>query len=207
MTGAVYSLRMSRVNQVETGSVEQPRWLPGLRRCYSPNFDQRPEGTQVDLLVLHNISLPPEKFGTQCIEAFFCNCLNPHADPYFQSISNLRVSAHFLIDRRGQVSQFVAMDDRAWHAGVSSYEGRERCNDFSIGIEMEGADLIPYTQAQYKAVAALSATLININPALCANRIVGHSDIAPGRKTDPGAAFDWAYFNDLLAALLDNTED
>lgn len=198
---------MSRTEQLETRSGEKSSWLPGLRKCYSPNFDQRPEGTDIDLLVLHNISLPPEQFGTHCIEAFFCNCLNPDADPYFQSISNLRVSAHFLIDRCGQVSQFVSTDDRAWHAGASAYNGRERCNDFSIGIEMEGADLIPYTQAQYKAVASLCANLIRVYPTLSASRIVGHSDIAPGRKTDPGAAFEWPYFNALLEAFLDSTED
>ncbi|MEM8501299.1 MAG: 1,6-anhydro-N-acetylmuramyl-L-alanine amidase AmpD [Pseudomonadota bacterium] len=197
---------MSSAEPVEERRAEQPRWLPGLRKCYSPNFDQRPEGTDIDLLVIHNISLPPEKFGTQCIEAFFCNCLNQDADPYFQSISALRVSAHFLIDRSGQVSQFVSTGDRAWHAGLSSYEGRERCNDFSIGIEMEGADHIPYTQAQYKAVASLCANLINVYPTLSASRIVGHSDIAPGRKTDPGAAFEWSYFNALLAAVMDNAE-
>lgn len=192
---------MSRVQKTMTPSVEQSTWLPGLRRCYSPNFDQRPDGTDIELLVIHNISLPPEKFGTQCIEAFFCNCLNPDADPYFQAIANLRVSAHFLVDRRGQVSQFVSTAQRAWHAGVSNYSGRERCNDFSIGIELEGADLIPYTLAQYNALALLCATLIRNHPTLSAKRIVGHSDIAPGRKTDPGEAFEWSYFNELLAVI------
>ncbi|MFK7731702.1 MAG: 1,6-anhydro-N-acetylmuramyl-L-alanine amidase AmpD [Pseudomonadales bacterium] len=197
---------MSRVEQLANENRGPVSWLPGLRKCYSPNFDQRPEGSDLELLVLHNISLPPEKFGTQCIEAFFCNCLNVDADPYFRTISDLKVSAHFLIDRQGQASQFVSIAERAWHAGVSNYLGRERCNDFSIGIEMEGADLIPYTQAQYQAVAMLCATLIKSNPTLSASGIVGHSDIAPGRKTDPGEAFEWLYFNELLAACLADKE-
>lgn len=197
---------MNRIEQLPAESGDQSPWLPGLRKCYSPNFDRRPEGTDIELLVIHNISLPPEKFGTQCIEAFFCNCLNPNADPYFQTISELKVSAHFLIDRQGHISQFVSTAERAWHAGASAYMGRENCNDFSIGIEMEGADLIPYTQAQYKSLALLCATLIRHNPTLCASRIVGHSDIAPGRKTDPGEAFEWSYFKELLTACLDTAE-
>ncbi len=192
------------MNRVESVIQIAPApWLPGVRRCYSPNFDQRPAGAEIELLVLHNISLPPDRFGTQCIEAFFCNCLDPDADPYFRTISDLRVSSHFLIDRRGQCTQFVSTADRAWHAGASEYSGRQRCNDFSIGIEMEGADLIPYTQAQYASVAALCATLISQFPKLNANTIVGHSDIAPDRKTDPGDAFEWSYFQELLAQCLD----
>jgi AmpD protein len=171
---------------------EDQGWLPAARRSPSPNWDERPPGTVIDLLVIHGISLPPGDFGGPWIEALFHNRLDPEAHPYFATIAALRVSAHLLIRRDGELIQLVDLARRAWHAGPSCFEGRERCNDFSIGIELEGADGVPYTDAQYavlaKAIKAVKARCPAISPA----RIVGHSDIAPGRKTDPGPAFDWS---------------
>lgn len=166
-------------------------WLCAARACPSPNFDTRPAGAQVSLLVLHNISLPPGKFGTGHIEALFCNTLDCSLDPYFARLERLRVSAHFLIDRHGALTQFVSCDDRAWHAGVSNWAGRDNCNDFSIGVELEGQDRAPYEDGQYAALAALIRGLRRRYPRLTGGAIVGHSDIAPQRKTDPGPAFDW----------------
>lgn len=177
-------------------------WLQGVRHCYSPNYDARPADTKVDLLVVHSISLPPGKFGTGAVDAFFCNALDCSRHPYFEQLLGLRVSAHFFIDRCGELTQFVSTQQRAWHAGVSKYCGRERCNDFSIGVELEGEDDRPYTQSQYKRLAELSLDIMNNHPAVRPDRIVGHSDIAPGRKTDPGEAFEWAYFNSLLSKRL-----
>jgi len=154
----------------------------------SPNHDARPADAQVSLLVIHNISLPPGQFGGPAIAALFTNTLDTRAHPWFAQLQGLRVSAHFLIRRDAAIVQFVATDQRAWHAGASCHAGRERCNDFSIGIELEGTDLLPYTDAQYAALAALTQTLRQRYP-LTAVR--GHVHIAPGRKTDPGEAFDW----------------
>jgi len=154
----------------------------------SPNFDARPEYTEISLIVLHNISLPPRKFGGNAILRFFTNRLNINAHPYFSTLSGMRVSAHFLIQRQGELIQFVSCAQRAWHAGVSQWRGRSRCNDFSIGIELEGADDIPYRKAQYRTLNALLSALTQAYPIA---DIVGHSTIAPERKTDPGAAFDW----------------
>ena len=193
----MYSVGMRRNSYYDI--TDARAWLPGVRKCYSPNFDERPADAEVELLVVHNISLPPNQFGTGCIEQFFCNALDPGQHSYFRTIDTLKVSSHYLIDRSGACTQFVSNLNRAWHAGVSSFEGRERCNDFSIGIELEGADLIPYTQAQYLSLARLCNQIISLFPAAGKNRIVGHSDIAPGRKTDPGDAFDWRYFAKLLA--------
>lgn len=179
-------------------------WLQGVRWLPSPNFNVRPADTVVDLLVIHNISLPPGEFGgdnmgndsvgEDNVDSLFCNTLDCNAHPFFDALRDLRVSAHFFISRAGRVTQYVSLDDRAWHAGVSQWEGREQCNDFSIGIELEGADTVPYTDAQYTALAGLVQILMQRYPAITPARIVGHSDIAPGRKTDPGEAFDWLRF-------------
>lgn len=172
----------------------QTGWLSGARRCPSPNCDERPDGADIDLLVIHGISLPPGQFGGPWIEALFTNRLDPAAHPYFAEIHQLRVSAHLLIRRDGGLLQFVPTVLRAWHAGQSCFAGRERCNDFSIGIELEGVDDAPYASAQYERLAEVTAVLRNAYPGVTPDRIVGHSDIAPGRKTDPGPAFDWAQY-------------
>lgn len=175
-------------------------WLGGaLRRCPSPNHDPRPHG-EVSLLVIHGISLPPGRFGGPWIDQLFCNTLDPAADPYFAVIAGLRVSAHVLIRRSGELVQYVSFAARAWHAGVSSFEGRDACNDYSVGVELEGEDTRPYLPGQYQRLADLTRVLQQAYPAITGRRIVGHSDIAPGRKTDPGPAFDWAGFRTLLAA-------
>lgn len=170
---------------IETGLASQ------ARQCASPNFDRRPDDTEISLVVLHGISLPPGEFGGDEIEQFFCNCLNWEAHDYFEEIRDLIVSSHFLIRRDGELLQFVPTTRRAWHAGQSSYNGRSRCNDFSIGIELEGTDDIPYTDAQYDTLVPLISALIDAHPEVTANTIAGHSDISPGRKTDPGPVFDW----------------
>jgi len=169
-------------------------WLADVRRCPSPNYNQRPCGEPVSLLVIHNISLPPGQFGSGCIEAFFCNQLDSRGHPYFEEIADLQVSAHLLISREGLSTQFVSFDDRAWHAGQSRFEGRESCNDFAIGIELEGTDDTPYTDAQYRELARVTRLLLLTYPALTPSRITGHADIAPERKTDPGPAFDWGRY-------------
>lgn len=173
-------------------------WLDCARQSRSPNFNERPAGTDPELLVVHNISLPPLQFGGGYIEQFFQNRLPVDDDPYFQGIAQLQVSAHLLIERSGDLVQFVSFDARAWHAGVSVYRGREQCNDFSIGIELEGADSVPYTQQQYQRLAEVTAALLRYYPAMSDEAITGHSDIAPDRKSDPGEAFNWAYFRALL---------
>ncbi|CAG0960836.1 N-acetyl-anhydromuramoyl-L-alanine amidase [Burkholderiales bacterium] len=170
-------------------------WLAGVRRVRSPNADARPEGAAITLVVVHGISLPPGRFGGDAIERLFTNRLDPEADPSFRAIASLRVSAHFLIRRDGTLVQFVACGDRAWHAGVSRWRGRERCNDFSIGIELEGCDERPYTARQYARLAALLRRLRARWPI---EHVAGHSDVAPGRKSDPGPAFDWARLRGLL---------
>ncbi|XTZ37688.1 1,6-anhydro-N-acetylmuramyl-L-alanine amidase AmpD [Salmonella enterica] len=172
-------------------------WLVEARRVPSPHFDCRPDDEPPSLLVVHNISLPPGEFGGPWIDALFTGTLDPSAHPYFAGIAQLRVSAHCLIRRDGEIVQYVPFDKRAWHAGVSCYQGRERCNDFSIGIELEGTDNQPYSDAQYRQLAAVTQTLIELYPAI-ADNMTGHSDIAPERKTDPGAAFDWAKFRALV---------
>lgn len=176
-------------------------WLAAARPVASPNFDQRPDHMVPELIVIHNISLPPDQFGGPCIEQFFGNCLNAEAHPFFAEISGLRVSAHFLIKREGELLQFVATDRRAWHAGVSNWRGRSRCNDFSIGIELEGTDSTPYTDAQYRQLSDLIVALRRHYPTLTGRGLAGHSDIAPGRKTDPGPAFDWQRLSATIAAV------
>jgi N-acetyl-anhydromuramoyl-L-alanine amidase len=158
----------------------------------SPNCDDRSAGASVDLVVVHAISLPPECFGGPHVVGLFQNCLSPSGHPYFAGISHLRVSAHFFIDRLGRVMQFVPCERRAWHAGVSAWRGRERCNDFSIGIELEGSDSVPFDPAQYLALNQVLTAVYARYP-IC--DVVGHSDVAPGRKTDPGPYFDWHRVN------------
>jgi AmpD protein len=164
-------------------------WIAAARRLESPNRDARPPGSRLELLVIHNISLPPGRFGTGCIEQLFTNRLDPSAHPYFAGLEGLRVSAHFLIDRSGVLTQFVSCLERAWHAGASQFEGRPACNDFSLGIELEGTDQRPYTQKQYRTLARLTRVLFTAFPL---SAVRGHSDIAPARKTDPGPSFDWS---------------
>ncbi|CCJ96787.1 1,6-anhydro-N-acetylmuramyl-L-alanine amidase AmpD [Cronobacter malonaticus] len=173
-------------------------WLVDARHAPSPHHDCRPEDEAPSLLVVHNISLPPGEFGGPWIDALFAGTLDSQAHPYFAGIAHLRVSAHCLIRRDGEIVQYVPFNKRAWHAGVSCYQGRERCNDFSIGIELEGTDIQPYTDAQYRQLAAVTRTLISLYPAM-KNHMTGHSDIAPERKTDPGPAFDWTRFRALVA--------
>lgn len=174
------------------------QWLHKVRRVESPNCDARPEGSSISLIVVHGISLPPRCYGDGYIDQLFTNSLDPDEHPYFRDISSLRVSAHLLIDRSGDLTQYVPFHLRAWHAGVSSFEGCPACNDYSIGIELEGCDDDAYTPAQYQTLAAVAKTLMAAWPAITGDRITGHSDIAPGRKTDPGPAFDWEYFYKLL---------
>jgi len=173
--------------------------LAGVRQVLSPHFDERPAGVTPDLLVVHGISLPPGEFGGPWIDRLFTGTLPWDAHPYFKQIEGLRASAHALIRRDGQIVQYVPFAARAWHAGKSAHQGRGACNDFSIGVELEGTDQLPYTDAQYEALAALTAALLAAYPTLSAQAIVGHSDIAPGRKTDPGPCFDWARLRALLA--------
>jgi AmpD protein len=173
-------------------------WWSAARRVPSPNFNDRPAKTEISLLVIHNISLPPGQFGGGYIEQFFTNELDPAVHPYFDSIAAMRVSAHCLIDRQGRAVQFVPFHQRAWHAGRSSYDGVVECNDYSVGIELEGADTLAYSAQQYQTLVKVTRDLIRHFPAMSPERITGHSDIAPGRKTDPGPAFDWALYRELL---------
>ncbi|MBL8511282.1 MAG: 1,6-anhydro-N-acetylmuramyl-L-alanine amidase AmpD [Betaproteobacteria bacterium] len=174
----------------------------GARYLPSPNCDARPEQETITLLVIHNISLPPGEFGGAGVIALFTNQLDTEAHPYYQTLQGLRVSAHFYVRRDGEVIQFVPCELRAWHAGVSSWRGRPKCNDYAIGIELEGTDHIAYTEAQYDALIALTQALFNHYGPL---EIAGHADIAPERKTDPGPAFDWARFR--LAVDRENTDE
>lgn len=166
-------------------------WIVGIRRIESPNHDERPPGCEPGLIVVHGISLPPGEFGGTGIDELFCNALEPTEHPYYAQICHLRVSSHALISRTGRLTQYVSFRKRAWHAGESSYCGREACNDFSIGIELEGTDDRPYEQVQYEQLARLVRALRETYPSLRQAELVGHSDIAPGRKTDPGPFFDW----------------
>ncbi len=161
----------------------------------SPNCDERPEGTRISLLVIHNISLPPDEFGGNGVIELFTNQIDPDAHPYYQTVHGLKVSSHFFIRRDGSIIQFVSCKLRAWHAGVSYWQGKEKCNDFSIGIELEGSDTTPFTDQQYAALIALTKCLYDHFPV---QDIVGHSDIAPGRKTDPGPHFDWQRYANCL---------
>ena len=173
-------------------------WLTTAARYPSPNFNQRPVAQAINLLVIHNISLPPGEFGSGYVKSFFTNQLDPAIHPYFETISNLKVSSHLFIERTGSITQFVPFGQRAWHAGVSEFDGIPNCNDYSIGIELEGCDDIAYTDAQYQSLALVTRQLLVIYPKITPERIVGHSQIAPGRKTDPGSAFDWSRYYSLL---------
>jgi N-acetyl-anhydromuramoyl-L-alanine amidase len=181
-----------RVNHA-TGLLEGVYYRP------SPNCDARPVGISVDVLVIHAISMPPGEYPGSDIEQLFCNSLDFACHPFYQEIDGLTVSAHLLIRRDGEVIQFVPFHARAWHAGVSQFAGRTRVNDFSIGIELEGSDYAPFEEAQYRALAAVTRALQATYPDITAERIVGHSDIAPDRKTDPGPYFNWAHYQQLLA--------
>lgn len=173
--------------------------LRGVRQVLSPHHDRRPAGQVPELLVIHGISLPPARFGGPWIDHLFCGSLPAEADPAFGELVGLRVSAHALICRDGALTQYVPFMARAWHAGVSSWQGRSACNDFSIGIELEGTDTTPYDAAQYASLVALLSALLQSYPSLSTDRIVGHSDIAPGRKSDPGLSFDWDRLRRALA--------
>lgn len=173
-------------------------WLSSARRVPSPNVNTRPAGVTINVLVIHNISLPPEQFGGGYIEQLFTNSLDTAAHPYFATIDGLEVSSHLLITREAEVIQFVPFDQRAWHAGQSCFLGKENCNDFSIGIELEGTDTIPYTDKQYLALAQITKILQQQYTQISHENIVGHNEIAPGRKTDPGESFDWSRYRALL---------
>lgn len=172
-------------------------WL-NQRTVLSPHFNERPNANDISLLVIHYISLPPEEFGGDFIDRFFQGTLDPTIHPYFEEIKELRVSAHCLINRQGEITQYVNFNQMAWHAGVSSFQGREKCNEFSIGIELEGSNNQPFTAAQYQTLAQLTQQIMQCYPQITADRIVGHSDIAPGRKIDPGQYFEWDYYRSLL---------
>lgn len=174
--------------------------LVGADIIESPNQNARPDNTDIELLVIHNISLPPGEFGSLAIWQFFCNELDCNAHPFYGEIAGLQVSAHLLIDRQGAITQFVPFSNRAWHAGESEFCGRGNCNDYSIGIEMEGTDFEPFTESQYLSLTAVTKLLLAAYPAMSADKIVGHSDIAPGRKTDPGPHFDWGRYRQSLAS-------
>ena len=192
--------RITKVMRVDlnSGLLDEVPYEP------SPNCDIRPMETEMDLIVIHGISLPPGEFGGYWIDDLFNNRLDPKAHPYFEGICQLQVSSHLLIRREGQLMQFVPFHKRAWHAGESRYEGREACNDFSIGIELEGCDDIPYAPIQYHVLTDVVHALLRAYPYLTPKRIAGHNDIAPWRKTDPGPAFDWARFHELLEQKLES---
>ena len=179
--------------------------LTAARFLPSPNYNLRPNNENITLLVIHNISLPPGQFGQGYIHHFFQNTLSVNAHPFFKTISDIRVSAHLLIERDGSITQFVPFDLRAWHAGVSSWKGKEHCNDFSIGIEMEGTDTMPYTSTQYAQLVKVTTALLSTYPTITTDNITGHEHIAPHRKTDPGPAFDWNYYHQKVEeAMLTN---
>lgn len=177
----------------ETGRIEGIPFLP------SPHYNMRPDNCPIELLVIHNISLPPGKFDTPFIDDLFLGQLDAKAHPYFAQIASLKVSAHLLINRQGKLRQFVSLHHRAWHAGQSQWQGRDNCNDFSIGIELEGTDNIPYTEKQYQQLAVVTRLLMQYFPTLTQENIVGHCAIAPERKTDPGPSFNWTYFRTTLS--------
>ena len=173
-------------------------WIAEAKKINSPNFEDRPLNTSIDLVVIHCISLPPGEFGAKNIDDFFLNKLDISKHQYFKKISNLKVSSHFLIERTGKLKQFVSIEKKAWHAGVSSFENRENCNDFSIGIELEGTDDSKYEKNQYNTLIKLLTSLMRKYPNITKERVVGHSEIAPKRKTDPGIKFDWDYIKSKI---------
>lgn len=179
-------------------TIDEKGWCREAGVLPSPNHDSRPPQTPVDLIVIHHISLPPGEYGSSCVADFFLNRLDFEEHPYFDQLRALRVSAHFFVRRNGKLIQFVSADDRAWHAGISDFFGRDRCNDFSIGIEMEGGDEAPFTDIQYAVLAELTAALCSRYPI---SAVTGHHQIAPGRKTDPGPHFDWHRYEKTVAEL------
>jgi len=181
--------------QIKQGLLKNATFKP------SPNKNSRPNPQDIRLIIIHGISLPPDQFGGGSIDDFFQNKLDPNQHPYFQEIHQLKVSSHLLIHRDGRLSQYVPFHERAWHAGQSCYQGEDNCNDFSIGIELEGTDHIPYTNEQYLQLDRCCKILIEHYPALTKQTIVGHCDVSPGRKTDPGESFDWVKFKGLLSGL------
>lgn len=179
--------------------IDDAGWLQSAEVIRSPNFDARPDNAQIRLVVVHCISLPPGEYGGGHIQQFFCNNLDAGAHPYFEEICQMTVSAHCLIERGGNIIQFVSFADRAWHAGESQWRGESACNNFSIGIELEGSDDEAYAEPQYQALATLIGALRRRYPEIDSDAITGHSDIAPARKTDPGPAFDWSKLQQLLS--------
>ena len=191
----------SNAPESDAGLVIDARGIAeGVRFVPSPNFDERPENARIELIVVHSISLPPGEFGGRGIEQLFTNCLDASEHPYYAGIAQLKVSAHFLVRRDGAITQFVPCAKRAWHAGASNWQGRARCNDFSVGIELEGCDEQPFEAPQYVALARLTGALRRVYPI---GGIVGHSDVAPGRKTDPGPHFDWERYRSLISPSAD----
>jgi len=182
------------MNIDSTGLINSADYVP------SPNFDDRPSGVSINLIVVHGISLPPGEFDGPWISHLFTNKLDPAQDPYFSEICDIKVSSHLLIRRDGEVIQYVPFEKRAWHAGESCFDGQDRCNDYSIGIELEGTDSQPYESIQYEQLLMIVLLLMECYPGITEERITGHADIAPGRKTDPGEAFDWLLFRKLLAS-------
>lgn len=175
--------------------------LVAQKQLPSPHFSERPDQEDISLLVIHYISLPPEQFGGNFIDLFFQGKLDPNAHPYFQEIKDLRVSAHCLINRKGEITQYVNFNQMAWHAGLSNFEGRDKCNEFSIGIELEGSNNQPFTEAQYQTLAKLTKSIQAAYPKITDQRITGHQHISPGRKIDPGRYFAWDYYRSLLRGL------
>jgi N-acetyl-anhydromuramoyl-L-alanine amidase len=173
-------------------------WLKDVKHRVSPNFSKRPQGVDVDMIVIHGISLPEGQFNNAYIDQLFTNTLDWEADPSFEDLKDLKVSAHVMINREGVITQYVSFQAAAWHAGVSEFQGRTHCNDFSIGIELEGDDHTAYTKAQYEILIPLVQTLCRAYPHVTQDRIVGHETIAPGRKTDPGKHFDWSVFKNAF---------
>ncbi len=173
-------------------------WIKGVRKVISPNYDHRPDGSEIDLLVIHSISLPLGEFGGEYIDQLFTNSLNPKEHHYFAGVALPKVSAHILINRKGLITQYVPFAQRAWHAGISDYEGRMNCNDYSVGIELEGCDNMRFTQKQYDSLVNITEAIIRFWPKITKQRIIGHCHIAPDRKTDPGAMFDWGKYYSLL---------
>ncbi|MDG6369787.1 1,6-anhydro-N-acetylmuramyl-L-alanine amidase AmpD [Glaesserella parasuis] len=187
---------MQKTLKIENG------WLLNTKKVPSPHFNPRPYQDDISLLVIHYISLPPDEFGGDFIDRFFEGKLDPTLHPYFEEIKDLRVSAHCLINREGQITQYVNFNDMAWHAGVSCFEGREKCNEFSIGIELEGSNNQPFTEAQYQTLASLTQAIMQSYPQITPERIAGHNQIAPERKIDPGQYFEWGYYDLLLRYIL-----
>lgn len=190
---------------VEIIHEQNESWLKQANRCLSPNHDSRPDESDISVLVIHGISLPPAEYGGPYVQQLFTNTLDPAGHPYFAEIHHLRVSTHIFIDRAGDITQFVPFNLRAWHAGESSFCGRNQCNDFSIGIELEGCDDEPYETIQIEKLAQVTHALMQTWPKISTDRIVGHADIAPGRKTDPGPGFNWQKYFDRLSELRNDT--